>query len=119
MEWEFVLSDSCRLRFRAGDIEIDDHRLLPAAHHHGLYRLIAASVDFLVGHVRRYVDEIARSGLIDILEMLSPSKPCSALHDVQHGLQFAVMVRTRFGVGLHYDRACPELLRAGGGVCDG
>src|SRR5205823_1666949 len=45
-------------RLHRGDIQVHDHRLLPAAHHHALQRLSAAGIDLLVRHERRHVNEV-------------------------------------------------------------
>src|SRR3954462_14046604 len=51
------------------DVEIHHHRLLTAAAEHARERLAVARVDLLVWHIRRHVDEIARAGLGDELEL--------------------------------------------------
>jgi hypothetical protein len=42
------------------NVEVDDHRLLAAAHKHARERLVVVRVDLLVRNVRRHVDEVAR-----------------------------------------------------------
>src|SRR5256885_15843649 len=46
-----------RRRFRSGNVEVYDDGFLAAAHHHGFHRFIAASIQFLVWHVRRHIIE--------------------------------------------------------------
>src|SRR5580704_12397510 len=105
--------------FRARNIQVDDDRLLTAAYDHGLYRLIFAGVQFLMRHVGRDVDEVSRTRFIDELQVISPTKTGSAADYVDHRFQFAVMMRTGLGVGMHDDGSRPELLRADAGARDG
>ena len=60
------------------DVEIDDHRLVVAAHHDALERLVAGGVDLLVRDVGRHEDEVAGAGLGDDIPDGRPSAsaPC-------------------------------------------
>src|SRR5215470_11726076 len=105
-----------RIATRLGtrNIEIHHDRLLPAAHYHSFNRLVGPSVDLLMRDVRRHVDEVAGAGLIDILQPLAPSESRASLHNVQHRLQLAMMMRARLHVRLYNHRSGPELVGAGG-----
>src|ERR1041385_177515 len=100
------------------DIEIDDNRLVVAAHQHAFQGLLAGSVDLLMRHIGRYKDEIARSGLRDIFEMLAPTHARPPFQDINDAFERAVMMRAGFGIGVDMDRAGPDLLRADAGEID-
>src|SRR5580658_8542455 len=70
-------------------------------------------------HVGRNVDEISRSRFVDELQTVSPAKARAAPHDVDHSLQFAMMMRTGLGIRMHHDRSRPKFLRADSGTRDG
>src|SRR6266851_2764278 len=109
--------DGLRLLDR-GDVEIDDDRFLVAAHEDAFERLRGAGVDLLMRHVRRHVDEIARSRLGDEFEPIAPAHAGPPLDDIDDALERAVMMRPGFRVGVDGDRAGPQLLRAGAGEVD-
>ena len=52
-------------RLGARDIQVDDDRLLAAAHDDGLHWAIRVGIYFLVRHVWGNKDEVAGSGLVD------------------------------------------------------
>ena len=108
-----------RRPFRAGYIEIHHDRFLAAAHDHGFDRLIGSRVQFLMGQVRRNVNEISRPGFIDELEVFAPAETPAALDDVEHGFELSVMMRSRFGAGLNNDCAGPQFLRANARIRNG
>src|SRR5271163_2296961 len=70
-------------------------------------------------NVRWNIDEIAGASFVDKFEIISPAKARTAANHVNDGFQFAVVVRTGLGVGMHDDRSGPKLLRAYFGMGDG
>ncbi len=62
------------------DVEVHRHGLAVAAAQHALERLGRAGVDFLVRHIGRHVDEVARSGLGRELELLAPAHARASAH---------------------------------------
>ena len=96
--------------FYRRDIEIDDHRILPAAQQHAFQRLVFIGIDFLVRHIRRHVDEIAGAGLRHELQPLAPTHARTALHDINHALHRAMMMRTGLGVRMDGHRTGPDFL---------
>ena len=102
-----------------GDVQIDDNRFLPTAYHDGFNGLIRARVHFLMGNVRRNVDEVAGSGFFGEFEVVAPSHAGTALYDIENGFELAVMVRGGAGIGLDNHRSRPEFAGAGARVCDG
>jgi hypothetical protein len=84
--------------FRTRNVQIHDHRLLPAAHDHSFHWLILFGVQLLVRHVGRDVHEVSRTGLVHKLQPLSPAKSRAASNNVDHRFQFAVMMRSRLGI---------------------
>src|SRR5208283_1731566 len=107
-----------RLRLDIGQIEIENHWLLAAAHDHARQRQVVARIDLLMRNEWRHVNEIARTRLRYEFEPLAPSHPSSPAHDVYYGLERAMMVRAGLGFGVDYDSSCPELFRAGARVGD-
>src|SRR4051812_40862045 len=97
--------DGCRLRAFA--IQIHNDWILTASYHYRLTAFIGPSVDLLMRHVRRNVDEVARSGFAPELQMIAPSHPSPAADDVENGFQLAVMVRSGLCIRLNYDCASP------------
>ena len=102
-----------RCGLRAFDIEIHHDWVLPASYDHSLDRFVGARVDLPMRHERRDIDEVARTGFVDEeLEMLAPAESGAALDDVQHRLQFAVVMRGGFGVRLDSQRFRPRSFEA-------
>jgi eukaryotic-like serine/threonine-protein kinase len=108
---ERIVSRSVRTILRARNIQIDDNRLLAAAHDYGLDRLVFARIQFLMRNVGRYVNKVSRSCLVNELQMVSPTKARSPAHDVDHGFQFSVVMRPGLGIRMHHHRSRPQLLR--------
>ncbi len=106
-------------RFRRFQIQVHYYRLLPASDHDGFTRLISTRVYFLMRHVGRNVDEVARSGFVGEFEFLAPAHAGMSSHDIEYGFEFTVMMRTGLGVRLDDDRSRPQLRCAGAGVRDG
>jgi len=104
--------------FHRLDIEIDDDRLLSGADQHAFQCLVAAGVDFLMRHVGRHEDEIARAGFGDEFQIVAPAHPRLALDDVDNAFEIAVMMGACLGVGVDRHSAGPDLFRAGAGVID-
>jgi hypothetical protein len=106
-----------RLFYRL-DVQVHRDRLAIAAAQHALQHLGRAGVDLLVRNVGGHVDEVARPGLRRELQMAAPAHACTALDDVDHTLQMAVMVRPGFGVCVDGHGAGPQLLSAHAGKVD-
>ena len=92
---------------RAFNVQIHNHRILSAPDDNGFARPVGQGVHFLVRHVRRNVNEIPRSRLVAELQMIAPSHPGPASHDVDNRFEFAVMMRAGFRMGLNNHGACP------------
>src|SRR6185436_13760688 len=92
-----------------GDLEIHNDRILSAAHQHTFERVIRACVDLLVRHIRRHVDEIARLGFGGEFEMIAPTHASSAFDNVDHTLEFTVMMSAGLGVWMNSHGPGPEL----------
>jgi hypothetical protein len=106
-----------RLFYRL-DVQVHRNRLAIAAAQHALQHLGRAGVDFLVRNVGGHIDEVTRPGLRRELQMAAPAHACTALDDVDHTLQMAVMVRPGFGLGVDSHGAGPKLLSAHAGKVD-
>ena len=104
---------------RAFEVEVHHDRVLAASYDYGFTGFARKSVDLLMRHVGRNINEVARSGLAAEFQMIAPSHASPAAHNVEDGLQLAVMVRPGPGVGLDYDCAGPEFARPSPGVGDG
>ena len=63
-----------RRRIGSRNIKVDDDGFLAAAYHHGFHRFVAAGIQFLVWHVRRHIDEVARPGFVDEFEPFAQRK---------------------------------------------
>src|SRR5258707_383944 len=100
---------------RTFEIQVDDNGILTASYHHRLTGFIGPSVDLLMRHVRRNVDEVARSGFPAELQMIPPSHSSPAADDVENGFQLAVMVRSGLCIRLDDDCAGPQFA----GSCSG
>src|SRR5207302_1527760 len=55
------------------DVEVDDDRLVVAAHQHAFERLVRARIDLLMRHEGWHIDEIAGPGLGHEFEVLAPA----------------------------------------------
>ena len=69
-------------------------------------------------HEGRHVDEVARAGLRGEFEPLAPAHAGAALHDVDHALERAVVMRARLRIRMDVHGARPQLVRADAGVRD-
>src|SRR5215469_17867102 len=98
MEWKVIRAVIGRLG--ALDVEINDDRILSTPDYHCFAGNIHASVDFLVGDVRRNVNEVSRIGFVRELQVFSPAHSRPTSNDVDHGLQFGMMMGAGLGVGL-------------------
>src|SRR5205814_2338747 len=101
------------------DVEVDDDCLVITAHQHAFQRLIARSVDLLMRHIGRHENEIARSGLGDIFEMVAPAHPRPAPDDINDAFEGAVVVCAGFRIGVDMNGAGPDLLRPDTSKIDG
>ncbi len=72
-----------------------------------------------MGHERRDIDEVARSGLGDKLQGVAPAHAGPALQHIDDAFQGAVMMGAGLGVGVDGHRAGPQLFRAHAGEIDG
>ncbi len=106
--------DPARLRrcLGARNIQVDDDRLLAAAHHHRFHRDVRVGIDFLVRNVGRNEDEVAGSGLIDEFQLLAPAESSAAFDDIQYRFEIPVVVGSGLRVGLNDDRSGPQLAGA-------
>src|SRR5262245_30605840 len=95
------------------NIHIDHDGLLTATRDHAVQHLAWAGIDLLMRHERWHIDKVARSCFRSEFEMLTPAHPCPPRDDVNHRLQFAMMVWARFGLGLDREGAGPQLARTG------
>ena len=91
-------------------------RLLVTAHDDTGKRRIGTSVDLLVRHEGRHEDDVAWASLSDELEVLAPAHLRTTCHDKDHTLQLAMMMRSRFRIGLDRHRSCPQLVGTGAGM---
>ncbi|MCD6073303.1 MAG: hypothetical protein K0Q70_186 [Rhodospirillales bacterium] len=103
-------------RIDVGDI--DDHGLVVGAHEDAFEDVVRIGVDFLVGHIRRHEDEVARIGFGGEFEPVAPTHARLAADDENHTFQSAVMMHPRLGVGRDFDCPGPDLLRADAGMID-
>src|ERR1051326_5641057 len=103
----------------AYDIQIYHDRILAAADNHRLDRSVGESVDLLVRYKRGNIDKIARVGFGHELQMLAPAEAGATADDVEHGFQFAVVVRSGRRARLHDHRPGPEFLRSRAGIGNG
>src|ERR1700683_5109202 len=99
--------------------EVDDDRLLPASDHYGFTGLIGQSIEFLVRNVRRDINEISRRGFTTEFEMVAPPHTGAAANDVEHGLEFSMMMRAGLGAGLDHNCTGPKFAGARTGQRDG
>ncbi len=99
-------------------IEIDNDRILTAAHDYRLACLVLTCIDLLMRHVWGNVDEIARTCFIAELQLVAPAHPGPAPHDVEHGFQFAMVMRSRPCTWFHNNRTSPKLARPCARVCN-
>src|SRR5215471_18861664 len=82
------------------NIEIDHDGLLTATRDHAAQHLACAGIDLLMPHERWHIDKVARFCFRSEFEMLAPEHPCPPRADLNHRLQFAIVVWARVGLGL-------------------
>ena len=99
-------------------IQVDHNRILSVPDDYRFADLIWAGIDFLMRYVRRNVNEIARASFPTHFELIAPSHSNCASYHVQHRLQFAVVMRSGFGIGLNNHGAGPQLVRSGSRMRD-
>src|ERR1700733_466317 len=100
----------------ARNIQVDDDRLLPAAHDHRLPRLVLSRIQLLMRHIRRDVYKISRARFIDELQIISPAKTRATAHYIDHGFELTMMMRAGLGIGMHNHGSRPKFFRARAGV---
>src|SRR5215468_3508515 len=91
------------------DIEIHHDRLLAGSHQNAFEDFIPAGVDFLVRHIRRHIDKIARACFCREFQLLAPSHPRPALDDEDDAFEIAMVVGAGLGVGVDRHSAGPKL----------
>ena len=101
------------------DIEINHDRLLVITHDDTGKWFVLARIDLLMGSERWHVDEVARPRFGNELEALPPPHPRPTVYHVDHALQFPVVMRTRFSVGVDIDGTRPQLVCSGRGMRNG
>ena len=101
------------------DVEIHHDRVLTASYDDGLTGFVGESVDLLVRHIRRNIDEVAGSCFTAEFQVVSPSHASSAANNVEDGFELAVLVRAGLSVRLNYHRAGPQFAGSRSGVGDG
>jgi len=101
------------------DIQIHDHRILPASDYDRFTGNIWPGVDFLMRDVGRHVNEVPRIGLSAEFQPIAPPHARAASDDVKHSLHFTMMVRTRSGVWLNDHGTRPQLTCTGPRVSNG
>ncbi|MCU1235648.1 MAG: hypothetical protein JWP63_3615 [Candidatus Solibacter sp.] len=79
---------------RGSRVEVNHNWVLAAAHHDGLAGLAGRSVNLLVRHVRRNVDEITGPGLTAEFKVVTPPHADATGNDVEDGFQLSVVVGT-------------------------
>src|ERR671922_1218041 len=95
------------------DGQIDHDGLLTATRDHAAQHLVFAGIDLLMRHEWWHIDKVARPCFRGEFEVLAPAHPCPPPDDVNHRLQFAMMVRARSSIGFDRKGAGPQLARAG------
>ena len=108
MEWPFA-SSALIYRLRTLDVEIHDHRILPTSDYHCFTWDIWTCVNFLMRDKGWNVNEISRACLTTEFQAIAPAHAGTTSHDVDHGLQFAMMVRSGFCVRLNNYGTSPQL----------
>jgi aminopeptidase N len=76
-------------------------------------------VDLLMGHIGRNIDKVAGTRFITEFQIVTPTHAGAPPDNVEHGFQFAMMMRTRLRIRLNNNGSSPELTRTGAGVSDG
>src|SRR5262249_6361879 len=96
-------------------VEVDRDPLAVTANDHEIKRLVGVDVQLLMRHIRREVDEIARTHLGDKLEPLSPTDTPAPFHDVNRHLMTPMVMRTGLCMGRQRDGADPRFSSPGTG----
>src|SRR5205823_7341521 len=92
--------------------EIEDQGLLRGAGNDGDERLIVASIDLDVRHMRWNPDKVTRLGIVARLELITAKEACLPGDDVDCALGFAVMVDGRPHAGAEFNEPDPDLAGA-------
>src|SRR5918999_2557683 len=97
-------------------VQIDNDRLLIAAHDYARKRFIGCRVDLLMRHIGWHVDKIARAGLGAKLQLFSPSQARPAADYIDNTFELAMMMGRGLGGRFDAGGSGPELIRSGSGV---
>src|ERR1700733_2210556 len=95
-------------RFGTREVEIYHYGVLTASNHHSFTGFVGKSVYLLVRHEWRNINEVTRPGFTAEFEVVSPAHASLPANDVENGFELAVVMRSRFCVGLDYHRAGPQ-----------
>src|SRR6516164_8184667 len=94
------------------NIKIDRDSFATAAHQDAFQDLISTGVDFLMRHVGRNKNEIARIGFGGKFQSLAPAHACLAAHHINDAFQMAMVVCPGLRIRFDRYRTCPQLLCA-------
>src|ERR1700730_14050379 len=100
------------------NVEVDNNCLLVAAHNHAFQRLLRQRIYFLMRHVGRNINEVARPGLRGVFQMFAPTHAGAPGYDVNNALERSMMVRSGSGIRLDSDRPGPDFLGSDASVID-
>ena len=106
-------------RFGTCEVEIYHYGVLTASDHHSFTGFVGESVYLLVRHEWRNIDEVTWPGFTAEFEVVSPAHASPAANDIEDRFELAVVMRSRFRVGLDYHRAGPQFTCSRSGVCNG
>src|ERR1700757_5120531 len=87
------------------NVEVDNNCLLVTTHNHAFQRLLRQSVYFLMRHIGRNVNEVARPSLGGVFQMFAPTHSSAPVYDVNNALERSMMVRP--GPGIRFDSNRP------------
>ena len=93
------------------------HNRIPVISYQDAYEfLFRASIQLLMRHIRRDVDEITRPRVGEVLKTLSPSQSRPSANNVDHAFQIPVLMSSRPGIRWNRYRTRPNLARTGRGI---
>lgn len=107
-----------RLLDRVDVCDVYDDCLVVGSDKYAFQDIIRIGVDFLVWHIWRNENKVARPRLGDKFEPVSPSHPRFASDDENNAFQSTVVMDACFRVGLNRNCASPDFLGADAGVID-
>lgn len=106
---EWFLASALIHRFRTLNVEIHNYRILPTSDYHSFTWHVGASIDLLMRDIGWNVNEIPGVSLVAELQTIAPAHARTPSHDINHCLQFAVVVGTCFCVRLNNYGTSPQL----------